>query len=299
MRYFLPLLCLPGYLAAHSIAATDYMWIHEGHHVDLDAEARHIFPADFRTDAYKQLHYDDGYAALYFAHNLHNACNSLAYEVGYSFLHLGWKENPRFSEQNFNFATASIAYISTGLEDWRWVLRGGVSVDSDNFDFGQTALYYGLAWGRYQFCDCAGAHVGAFGYAGIENNYFVPVLGFDWNFCDKWTLNAIFPLKMDIEYAFNDSLDLALNFRTFGGPYKSPKRVPGGHGEFHDAIFSIYSSGLELDINAHYWSWLTAEIGGGWNFGGWINIKNDDNRHGKYYKFEGAPYVQANMSISF
>jgi len=299
VRYLLPLLSLPGYLAAHSIAATDFMWIHDGHHVDLDVEARHVFPADFETDKYKQLHYDDGYAALYLAHNLCNPCHSLAYEVGYSFFRLGWKENPRFSEQDFNFATASISYISTGLDDWRWVLRAGVSVDSDDFDFGQTALYYGLAWGRYQISDCAGAHVGAFGYAGVENNYFLPVLGLDWTFCDKWTINAIFPLKADIEYAFNDTFDIALNFRTFGGPYKSPKRVPGGHGRYHDAIFSVYSSGLELDLNYHCGTWFTAEIGGGWNFGGWVNIKDHENRHGKYYKFDGAPYVEASVSISF
>ena len=298
MRYLLPILSLPGALLAHSIASTDYMFIHDGHHVDLDAEARHIFPADFSTDAWKELRYDEGYAALYLAHNLCTPCHSLAYQVGYSYLHLGWKENPRFDQQNFKFATASLAYVSTALEDWRWVLRGGFSVDADNFDFGQTALYYGLAWGRYQFADNAGAHVGAFGYAGMHSNYFVPVLGFDWCFCEKWKFNAIFPLLMDIEYNINDSLDIALNYRTFGGPYKSPKRATGGEGRFHDAIFSVFSSGLELDLNYHN-TWFAGEIGAGWDFGGWIHIEDTKGHHGKYYKFEGAPYVEASISISF
>jgi hypothetical protein len=44
---------------------------------------------------------------------------------------------------------------------------------------------------------------------------------------------------------------------------------------------------------------IRISVGGGWDFGGWIYIKDGHNHHGKYYHYESAPYAQGNLELTF
>ncbi len=299
------LLCL---LSPALLSAVDYAF------VDIDYERatnrrfpwhlvgdyRKIGKAEFTTDSVKHSHvfYTDAHASAYYSHFL-NPNNALSWELGYTYLRFDWDENPRFDQEDFYNALASVAWISNSLERWRWIFNIGATVDGQTFNFGNSGVYYGLAWGRYQYRDTLGLHVGLFGYTGIKNNYVLPVLGADWNFACKWKLNAIFPLKFSLQYAIAEHWSTDLAYSTFGGPYKFPRRVDGGHGKYHDAIFSVYSSGVEWDLKFNVDCRFWASVGAGWNFGGWILIKNSHNQHGKYYKYDSAPYAQANLAFNF
>ena len=279
---------------------TDYRFVDKKHPVHFDGEFRDIGKAEFRTHPIQGTHatYQDAHAFLYYSHYL-TPDNSLSWKVGYSYLEFDWKQNPRFTEDAYNFANASLGWVSTSLEDWRWILATGASVDATTFDFGESGVYYGLMWGRYSFSPNIGMHIGWAGYVGVENGYVVPIIGIDWQQGKRWHFNGIFPLNLSIEYQCNKYWSTSLEVATFGRPYRFPMRVHGGIGRFHNGIFEVYSKGLELDVKFNTGSCFWASFGGGWNFGGWILIKDHENHHGKYYKFDGAPYVQGKLAFSF
>lgn len=296
LRYALPIFVL----ASSFELVTDYSFVNKSHPVHLDAEFRDVSPAEFRTHSvrHSKVHYEDAHAFLYYSHFL-TPHNSLSWKVGYSFLEFDWPKNPRFTEDDYHFASASLGWVSTSLKDWRWIVSGAVSVDAQTWDFGQSGVYYGLMWGRYQYTNTIGLHIGCAGYVGVENGYMLPIVGIDWRASKNWQINAIFPINVSIEYFFNKYWSTSLMWATFGRPYRFPMRAHGGIGRYKNGIFEVYSKGAELDLNFKTGHTLSASIGAGWNFGGWIFIKDKHNHHGKYYKYDDAPYAQGKLTLTF
>ena len=296
MRYLAPLFLLT---TSYELV-TDYSFVNKDHPVHFEGEFRGIGKAKFYTHSVKGSHaeYQDAHAFLYYSHYL-TPDNALSWKVGYSFLDFNWLQNPRFKEHDYNFANASLGWISTSITDWRWILSGGISVDAQTWDVGQSGVYYGLMWGRYHLSDTLGMHIGWAGYAGVENGYLLPILGVDWRVGNHWKINGDFPINVSTEYLFNDFWSTELQLASFGRPYRFPMRIHGGKEGYRNGIFEVYSNGLELDLKFHTKQCFSASIGAGWNFGGWILIKNHHNEHGKYYKYEGAPYAQAKVTGTF
>lgn len=277
---------------------TDYQFIDKSHPVHFDGEFRNVFPADFHASKYSKAHYQDAHAFLYYSHYL-TPDNALSWKAGYSFLKFDWPENPRFHEDNYHFLNGSLAWISTSLEDWRWILSGAASVDATTFNFGNTGVYYGLMWGRYRFSPTIGMHVGWAGYVGVKNGYLLPIIGIDYHPNAQWQINAIFPIDVSVTYTFAQHWSTSLEWATFGRPYRFPMRALDGVDGYKDGIFEVYSKGLEWDLNFQRGNTFSASVGAGWNFGGWIFIKDSHNHHGKYYKYESAPYVQGKLTCTF
>ncbi len=296
LRYALPLLALTSSFEL----ITDYRFVDKKHPVHFRGEFRDVTPAKFRTHSVKgsHVHYEDAFAYLYYSHFL-TPDNSLSWKVGYSYLEFDWAKNPRFKEDDYHFASASVGWVSTSIKDWRWVLSTGVSVDAQTFDFGQSGVYYGLMWGRYQFSPTIGMHVGSTGYVGMGNGYMLPIIGIDWRASKHWKINGIFPILISVDYLFDDYWSTSLEWTTFGRPYRFPMRAHGGVDRYRNGIFEVYSKGIELDLNFNTGSSLSAAVGVGWNFGGWIFIKDAHNHHGKYFKYDGAPYGQGKFTFSF
>ncbi len=279
---------------------TDYGFVSKDHPVHFDGEYRYVWDARFRTHSVKGSHetYQDAHGFLYYSHYL-TPNNSLSWKVGYSFLDFNWARNPRFRGDDYHFVNASVGWVSTSVKNWRWVLSTGVSVDAQTFNFGQTGVYYGLMWGRYCYSPTLGMHIGWAGYVGVQNGYLVPILGIDWHPSKHWQINGIFPVNVSIEYLFDCHWAAAVEVASFGRPYRFPMRAKNGIGRFHNGIFEVYSTGVELDLKYKLRHALHASVGGGYNFGGWILIKDHDNHHGKYYKFNGAPYAQGKLTFTF
>lgn len=279
---------------------TDYCFVDGRHPVHVDSEYRSVGKAKFYTHPVKGSHaeYQDAHAFLYYSHFL-TPHNSLSWKVGYSFLDFNWHRNPRFRESDYNFVNASLGWISTSVKNWRWILSTGVSVDAQTLNFGQSGVYYGMVWGRYNYSPTLGMHVGWAGYVGVKNGYLVPIIGIDWQATKNLRFNAIFPVNVSMEYMFNPYVSAAIEIASFGRPYRFPIRIHGGTERFHHGIFEVYSAGAEFDLKFKAANAFWASFGGGWNWGGWILIKNHDNDHGKYYKFNGAPYAQGKLAFSF
>ena len=267
------------------------------HPIHFEGKFRQVGSAEFDNhQAFGDLHYSDASASAYLSHTL-SENNSLSWQLGYTYMHLGWDKNPRFDKQNFYNAVTSLAWISNAIDRWRWVVLGGGTIDGETFNFGSSAVGFGMMWGRYAYTQRTGLHVGMVGYGGIRNVYMLPVLGFDFR-TEHWTFNAVFPLDFSIRYDFAQHWETVLNYTTFGGPYKYPYRGSGGSGDFHNPIVNVYSQGVDLSLNLKCTRFRTG-VGAGWNSGGWILVKDHANHHGKYYKFHPAPYGQINLEATF
>lgn len=282
-----------------SLFATDYQFIEKNRHVFLEGEARMTGKADFESHHNGHLYYADSLDSLYLSHTFKKK-NTLSWQLGYSYLRLNWDNNPRFQQKNFSYFLTSLGWISTSIDQWRWIFNGGVSVDAEMLNFAKSAVYWGLMWGRFQYTDAFALHVGFFGYVGVRNSYGLPILGIDWKWTPKWKLSIVFPIDGSIQYQFDKWWNLALKYTGFGGPYRYPRRVHSNETSgFKAAIFEVFSTGFELDLNYKYENRIGFGLGGGWNLGGWILTKDAHNHHGKYFHFNGSPYGQANLFLNF
>jgi hypothetical protein len=284
-----------------SVYANDFCFVDKKHHWHFDADFAAAGNANFNKTGparHSQLQYAEGYSSLYYNHFV-TENNAIVAQLGLNYMHLGWDKNPKFNQENFYYGIASLSWVSYAIEKWRWVINGGVSFDTTTFNFGQSAVGYALLWGRYQYTPQVAMHMGFFGYYGARNGYLLPVLGIDWWWSSKWEYRIIFPLETSVHYHFHKHWSAAFMFTTFGGPYRFPRRAYDGQGKYDGSIFEVYSKGAEVDLKFKNSSCFKAGLGAGYNFGGWILIKNRYNHHGRYYKFNDAPYARAYLAFSF
>ena len=294
-------------LAAFSLLATlaysaeygfsTYNFVHEDSPIHVEARYRNIFGANFEKERYGKLYYADGYASVNYT-GFVDEDNALSACFQYDYLKVDWDKNPWFNQKNFNYATFSLGYITTIVERWRWVLSAGFSVDSDSFNFHQTAVYHGIFWGRYQFQDYCGIHVGFTGWYGCLNGYALAILGADWMFGSSVKMMVVFPFESSLKYIINDSWSFDAAYSGFGGPYRYPRRANHGFVSSHP-IFEIYSNAADFNFNYHCKQTLRLSVGGGWNFGGWVWIADENSHHGRYYQYNSAPYVQGSFALTF
>lgn len=277
--------------------AADFYFVHPDRPWHFDANFRAVGKAKFKRHEFGSQFYRDADASLYYSLCL-NEENSLTGQLGYFYLNFDWDKNPRFNQKHFHNALGALAWVNTSWDRWRWVVNGGATVDAQTFNFNASGVYYGVLWGRYAWTECFGLHIGYVGWWGIKNNYSLPIAGIDWRFWDKWLLKAIFPLDVSLEYIFHQHWSAAIAYGTFTPLYRFPRRVhQGGHGD--NSIFEVYANGIELDLKCNYRPWFNAGIGAGWNFGGWIFIKDPHNHHGRYFKYRSAPYAQASVGFTW
>lgn len=291
---------LPFFLLATApLFSNACLFVDPQHPVHFDSEARVIGPAKFRSSRYNDsnVKYTDGKAKLYLSYYLNN-CNSISFGFGYQTLHFDWDQNPRFRTNNYNLADLSLTWVSTSMENWRWTLTGGATVDPRDSHFNETGVLYGVLWGRYSFTKCFAGHIGGFGFHGMKNTYGLPIIGFDWQVAKAWRIHAVYPIDIAIRMYVHPHWYFALQYATFG-PWRYPWRAGDGIGRFDRAIFNVYSTGGEFSVNYSTPSHIEAGLGVGWNFGGWIHIKDKHNDHGKYFKYNGAPYGHAYLGFNF
>ncbi len=295
-----PLYLSAFFLCSSYVLLSDYSFI--GKKTYVEGEFRACGKAEFDTRSVKdtKMRYADAFGALYYSHFL-NKDNALSWEIGTSYLKFDWPKNPRFKKANYDILVGSLAWISTSIERWRWILAGYATVDSSSLNFGKTGVYYLLAWGNYFSSENVGLHSGLYAHYGMENLYVLPVIGADVRFWKKWKLNAIFPIDLSLTYSFNPNWSWSLKYVTFGRPYRHPWRVKGGVGRYKHGIFEVYASGPELDLNykRNQKTDFFAGVGGGVNLGGWILIKDRHNHHPKYFKYDAAPFAKAHLTWGF
>ncbi len=297
MHWKIALAISPLLAYAAEYGLSDYHFIDPDRPWHVETRYRAVAPAKFRTHRWGKVMYSDATAGVYFT-QFFNDENSLTYELGYDYLRFHWPKNPRFTGENYNYLNGSLGYVSTTLDRWKWIINSGFSIDTDHFDFAKTSVGHAMLWGRYSFADCCGVHVGILGWYGVLSGRAWPIFGFDWKFNDQWSAKSVYPWDFSLNYAFNDNWSIDASYAWFGYPYRYPHRAHHGINGFHDPIFMVYSNGAELDLKYKFEHILRASVGIGWDFGGWILIKNRHS-HNKYFHYDNAPFVQGSFEITF
>lgn len=278
--------------------ATDYCFVHKKDRIFVDGYFATNSSADIDKHGFKgaDLNYSEGAGAIFI--NAYPAENhSLSFEFGYGYMKLDFDKNPSFKQKHFHDAIFSAGYITTAIENWRWVFNLGFHANLDHFNMGNNAFYTGMIWGRLAYSLPLGIHIGVVGQAGVKSTYLFPILGFDWYFHKQWKINAIFPLDFSLHYYFAKNWSSALSYRSFGGWYRSFHRV-GSHETDPNSMFSVHANGLDLGV---YFDSRHFSIGlfGGCNFGGWILIRNSHGAKPIYYHFDYAGYGGAKACLEF
>ncbi len=299
-------LTLATVLLSASLYATDYtflnsdMFVREKKVFHFEADYGHVGAAKVTTgNAFgTKTHYSEGNASVYFSHFL-NKENSLTWQAGATYLDLGWDKNPNFHKNEYTYGIGSLTWISHSVQQWRFVINGGVAVDATTFNFPHSAVYYAMLWGRYAQTENLGVNLGFFAYYGAKNGYVLPILGIDWKLSPHWQFNAVFPIDASLNYHFAKNWVTSIVATSLGGPYRFPRRIHGGVGRYDDGIFKVYSTVVEWDLYFVQKNCFELGIGGGWNFGGWIQISDEHNHHKRYYDFNGAGYGRIFGTVTF
>jgi len=273
----------------------DYAFIDKGKSVDLQGHYSGVDKADFKTKSLKNIQYTEAAGSAFLAYYFNNK-NAIALQTGLNYMRLDWDENPRFKEKNFKDLVVSLAYVTNSVPGWRWVMNVGTHIDTRYFNLIKNTFYTGFLWGRLAFDKSTGVHFGLLAQKGVKSTYLLPIFGIDWHW-RTFHLNAVFPLDISAAYYLNQFWSVFIKGRSFGGWYKSNHRINKTPNQV-GSLMSISSSGV--DIGLHYKKFgLDFDVYGGYNFGGWLLIKNINKSNSQYYKYNSAPYVGANLSIIF
>lgn len=208
---------------------------------------------------------------------------------------LDWNQNPKFNETHFYYAQFSLMFYTTGLEDWRWILRADYNLDLEHFGHPTTyGLFSLLIWGKYQLHRKWSYHVGAMGSVGLEASPVYPIIGIDFSPNKKWVFEAVFPITYSIQYKLNKNWKFSIK----GRPLKERFRV-GSQEPQPRSVFNYSSIGTEFNIQYEQFLWLDVQVYAGYNFGGNFYIKNQFGRKALYTEVGGAPYGGASLDYGF
>ena len=208
---------------------------------------------------------------------------------------LDWTTNPKFKQTHFYYLQFGLMFYTTALENWRWILRADYNIDLKHFSKpGTYSLFSGIIWGMNTINERWNYHVGATGYVGLHGDILYPLIGIDYSPNQHWQFRAIFPIDYAIQYKLNKNWFFAIK----GVPLKERFRA-GAKEPQPRSIFNYSSVGLEANVKYEIEMRLTAEVYGGYNFGGNFYIKNQWGHKALYTTVEGAPYAGGKIDYAF
>lgn len=227
----------------------------------------------------------------------YNDCyeEGLSAALSYERTFFDWDENPFFTQKNYNTVSLILGGFSKRLPDWFW--RGQVSINFDNIDHWNSRDYMNydiLLWGRYNWCDNVGVHIGFLAQTGMKIDRVYPVIGLDWQWGCHWKFNAIYPLNISAIYMFNSSWSVGVAARFLDQRHRVKRDEVLSEGLWH-----YQTTGAEFAINYTPNKWIDANIHAGYDFGGHVKIADRHYNHGRRLRIDGAPYAGAELVINF
>ncbi|HRD55626.1 MAG TPA: DUF6268 family outer membrane beta-barrel protein [Parachlamydiaceae bacterium] len=233
----------------------------------------------------------DGSMVFYYEKKYAEAANI---EIGYNRTNIHWKQNSYFSQNIFNTATVAINAQTSRMCNWNWKGKLAWNMDVDHFSVEEYSTYDCFIWGRNNYNDNVGLHIGIIALTGMKIDHVYPIVGFDWILSHKWKLNAVFPVDMALIYVADPNWSFNLRFRAF----QTRNRI-GKHEELSKALVQYFNTGLELGCDYAVGDSIQANVHIGETFGGRLRISNKHNKHPRRLKFKPAPYIGAEVMVRY
>lgn len=245
---------------------------------------------------YKDFTFATGDLDLSFIY-YYNPCLKEGASLGVSYMRtrLDWKENPFFTQKDYNTVSLNFAGFSQRFKDWTW--RGQASVNFDNIEHWNLEDYVNydlLLWGRYAYRPDFGVHLGLLVLTGMKIDRVYPVIGIDWTYNCHWKLNLVFPMDISIVYTVDDcwAISLASRFITQRHRVKKDQFLSRG-------LWFYTSTGAELAVKYTPRKWISVNVHIGENFGGHLKVANRHYKESHRLPFGAAPYAGAEVDINF
>jgi hypothetical protein len=214
--------------------------------------------------------------------------------LGYNITEIDWKNNPFWTKKNYHTATMSLTAFTNRLCDWTWRAQLGWNFDTDHLNLSEYSTFDSFLWGRLDYCENVGIHIGLIAQTGMKIDRLYPILGFDWKISDSWMLNMVFPLNISLIYKLDCNWSLAAEARFFDVRYRVGRNENLSRGLVH-----YTSAGLEFAAIYELNEWITANAHIGYDVGGRMIVANRHDRHSKRFRFNGAGYYGGEVSLKF
>ena len=226
----------------------------------------------------------------------HSPCHkeALGIQVSFNSTQLYWNHNPYYDQKNFNNFGIVLGGVTNRLCGWTWQGSVSANMDTKHINFGDYTTYDLLMWGRYDWRKNIGVHVGFLAWTGLKIDKILPILGFDWSFCDKWRINAIFPINASIVYQYSENFSIAAAGRFFWNRHRIEDSAPLSRG-----IWEYRNAGVELAVNYSHCNWFSANAHAGYSLGGDVKLSNSRHKSTKKFEFGGSPYVGGEVALKF
>ena len=215
--------------------------------------------------------------------------------VGYTATYLRWAENPWFDQDHFNNLNVSLTGFSKRLDQWFWRTQLTANIDTSQWSAMYTS-YDILLWGRYSYCDNndkIGVHFGFLAQTGLRLDRLYPIIGFDWQISRKLKLNLVYPVNISLVYSITPRWSIAAAGRFFNSRFRVHHKEI-----FSKALVRYTNAGGELAIK-YETEYVSANIHGGFTFGGKYRVSNSKNHHPHNYRFDGSAYVGGEVDVTF
>ncbi|MDR3624454.1 MAG: hypothetical protein P4L16_04870 [Chlamydiales bacterium] len=243
----------------------------------------------------QHIHYADGQVEGLYGVKLSE--NSAAFvNVGAGFDRIKWDQNPYFVKEYFPCVNVGISGYTTSVRNWIWMAGINCQYDTNAgivHRFTRASRYGALLWGRYTYDKCLGLHLGVLIFTGIRKTNAYPIIGFDYTLSSKWKINGIFPLNMAVIYSFTDVWSLSFAGRPFIARHRLSSNQP-----IQNGIFEYRNYGAELSLNFDKCG-LFWQLYAGYSFGGTLKTEDSNGNEIAYTRYDGAPYVGANILWRF
>lgn len=250
---------------------------------------------DWDNTCHNRFQYAEAFAELGFIF-YYDPCNTegLSLTLDYSFVDFDWKTNPYFCQQYFHTATLALGGFSKRFNDWTWKAQAAVNVDAHTWNFNQYMTLDFILWGRYQYCNNIGIHMGVLVETGMKIDRVYPIVGADWQATKAFKLSLVYPVDVAATYQFNTNWSVQAAGRFFSSRHRTSQ-----HAFVPKSVFAYRSAGGEFAINYDTNSWFFANIHAGYTFAGTITLGDQHYKHKQHYDVDPAPYVGGELAFKF
>jgi len=215
--------------------------------------------------------------------------------IAYQQTYLDWNKNPYFSQRNYETLSLILSTYTERLFDWQW--RAQISINFDDlpyWNFGEYMNYDMLAWGRYEWSECVGVHIGFFAQTGMKMDRVYPIVGFDWQINEAWKLNLVYPVNISAVYTINPEWTVALAARFIDQRHRTKEDEP-----VPEAVWHYQGCGGELAINYLPTKTLSFNLHAGCFAGGHLAIYTHHYHRLERLRDGAAPYAGGEIVYHF
>lgn len=212
--------------------------------------------------------------------------------LGYTATYLHWSDNPWFNQDRFDTLSLSFTGFTERLKRWFWRAQFSINIDTDEWTAPYTN-YDIMLWGRYEYCQNVGVHVGFLAQTGMRLDRVYPIFGFDWQISRKWKLNLVYPVNVSLDYALTQKWSLSIAGRNFNSRHRVHNN--DSHAK---ALVRYENIGAEFAVKYEDKE-VSANIHGGTTLDGRYRVANWHNHHAHTYKLKPSGYIGGEIDVKF